>query len=118
MFLVQLAAVLANPNELFEAGPTNLYRVDWIGADTCKHFREYIIKHLSKLFLCQGDTKATEGIHKEFQPEVSTIVREKSPSSQFDESRFLNFLAQVGLDQNGVTEEELEKLRVEFYYVN
>lgn len=123
MFLTYVAALLANCSDLFDASPKNLYKVDWIAAGTCESLRKYFIRFIAaKIAKAPGYGQITDLVDctpEAFEAEVFGIVSEKDLyQSNFDNSKFNSFLQQVGMDASEMTDEDLEKLRVEFYYIN
>lgn len=123
MFLTYVAALLANCSELFDASPKNLYKVDWIAAGTCESLRKYFIKFIaSKIARSPGFGQITDVVDcslEAFQREVFAIAsHQDAQHSSFDNGKFNGFLQQVGIDASEMQDEEVEKLKVEFYYIN
>ena len=123
MFLTYIAALLANCSELFDASPKNLYKVDWIASGTCESLRKYFIKFIaSKIARAPGFGQITDLVDCStgaFEAAVLGIAGQKdAQKSAFDHAKFTAFLQQVGMDASDIQEEEVEKLKTEFYYIN
>lgn len=123
MFLTYVATLLANCSDLLDASPKNLYKVDWIAAGTCESLRKYFIRFIAaKIARAPGFGQITDLVDcspEAFEAAVFGIASEQDAhQSTFDNPKFTAFLQQVGMDASEMADEDLEKLRVEFYYIN
>lgn len=123
MFLTYIAAILANCSELFEANPKNLSKIDWIAKEASLEMREYFTKYIvTRIVSAPGYGQVSDlvdGTSEGFEKSVLQIVSKKGEDKpSIDNVKFKEFLVEVGIEAEKLPEEEVEKLRVEFYYIN
>lgn len=123
MFLTYIAAVLANCSELFEANPKNLSKIEWIPSDTSLKMREYFAKYITtRIISAPGYGQVSDlvdGTSEGFERSVIHIASQTNDDKpSIDNHKFTAFLQQVGIEPSELPDEEVEKLKVEFYYIN
>ncbi len=117
-----VARFLADPGSLFQASPAALSLHTWLAPAALEDFRRAAILHLGHRLLAAkaqpGSIEDERASAFDWVVEAATKPAPPPDAPAVDPKLFAYFLAQLGLDPSELADEELEKLKTEFYYLN
>ena len=104
------------PDRLLSASPTDLIRLDLFDQKYIETISFCIANFLVK---CKEDDTALEEYSHQLWTEIKRCLNEsQSTPEEFNEADFNAFYIQSGLENLNLSAEELEKIKVEFFYSN
>lgn len=118
LVLTYLACILTRPEHLLEASGINLLRLQWFGYSVVRGIREFLVKTVLTKY-----SNWKVGIPDDSNTEVcrqiqDVVAAEEQFYDEVDLVEFKKFIAQGGIEKMKLNEEELEKIKVEFFYEN
>lgn len=123
MLTLQIAKFISEPHRLFQASPAALNLLGWFSTAALDEFRRAAIIHLGHRLLSaspslDGAMVDERGCAFEWVVEAASKPGPPADFSALDPKQFASYVSQLCLDANELADEELEKLKTEFYYIN